>query len=65
MGSSASVRYREPSWEDKAGGNYGVGLQDEQAVVKNKEGSQLPSKNEWPSEEQGRMGNQEAWKSRK
>jgi len=65
VGSSASVRYREPSWEDKSGGNYGVGLQDENAVVKNKGGSKLPEVNAWPDEEQGKKGLEHAWKGRK
>lgn len=65
VGTSASVRYREASWEGgEKGGNYGTGLMDESAVVENKE-SQLAERNRWPDEEQGRMGNQEAWKSRK
>jgi len=58
------VRYRDPSWENKEGGNYGVGLMDEGSVVKNKE-SKLAERNEWPSEEQGRQGIKEAWKGRK
>jgi hypothetical protein len=45
------VRYREPSWEDEHGKNYGVGLQYENAVVKNQDGSKLPDVNAWPDEE--------------
>lgn len=65
VGSSGSVRYREPSWEDKSGGNYGTGLQDENAVIKNKDGSKLPDVNAGPDAEQGRKGLAEAWKGRK
>ncbi|KAF8318475.1 hypothetical protein DL93DRAFT_2075930 [Clavulina sp. PMI_390] len=65
VGSSAAVRHREPSWDDKSGKNYGVGLQDADAVVKNKDGSKLPDVNAWPDAEQGRQGIHEAWKGRK
>lgn len=64
VGSSAEVRFREPSWEDKKGGKYGTGLMDEGAVVRNRE-SGLGERNRWPDEEQGRLGNAEAWKTRK
>lgn len=59
------MRYREPSWEDKSGGNYGTGLQDKNAVVNNKDGSKLPEVNAGPDAEQGRKGINEAWKDRK
>jgi hypothetical protein len=64
VGSSAEVRFREPSWDDKKGKDYGVGLMDKDAVVKNKD-SQLGERNRWPDEEQGRLGIDEAWKTRK
>ena len=64
VGSSASVRYRSPSWDDKSGKNYGTGLMDAGVVVENKE-SRLGERNGWPSEEQGREGIREAWKGRK
>lgn len=64
VGSSAAVRYCEPSWEDEYGKNSGVGLQNENAVVKHKDGSKLPEVNAPPDEEQGTKGLEHAWERR-
>jgi len=64
VGSSSSVRYRSAPGDMAQGSNYGVGLQDESSVTRNKE-SKLADVNQGPSEEQGKKGLEHAWKDRK
>jgi len=62
-GSSSAVRHKAALGEHAKGADGGLGLQDGGSV---KAGNgELASRNRWPDEEQGKLGNKEAWTTRR